>query len=78
MEAALLAALADGAGASPWALAEAVGRPDLREVVREWGERLARLLAADPRGAGAARRRLHPRQHSHRTAEVRTRAEEVE
>ncbi|MGW0828166.1 ATP-binding protein [Streptomyces sp. NPDC002845] len=80
MRAALLAALAEGAGGDAGrraveelaralgleagasaqesaqalqALAEAAGRPDRREAVRTWGDRVADLLAADPRVAGA-------------------------
>ena len=73
MRAALLAALAEGAGGdagrrmveelarasgldtgvSAQVLAEVAGRPDRRDAVRAWGDRVADLLAADPRIAGA-------------------------
>ncbi|GAA2289875.1 AfsR-like transcriptional regulator TcrA [Streptomyces atrovirens] len=79
MEAALLAALAEGAGgdggrraverlaravgldagAPARDIAEAAQDPARREAVREWGEALADLLAADPRGlAGAVARAM--------------------
>jgi tetratricopeptide (TPR) repeat protein len=79
MEAALLAALAEGAGgdggrraveelaravgldagASARDIAEAAQDPARREAVREWGEAVAGLLAADPRGvAGAVARAM--------------------
>ncbi|MER7485008.1 tetratricopeptide repeat protein, partial [Streptomyces sp. NPDC126497] len=79
MEAALLAALAEGAGgdggrraverlaravgldtgASAREIAEAAEGPARREAVREWGETVADLLAADPRGvAGAVARAM--------------------
>ncbi|OSP44364.1 regulator [Streptomyces sp. 13-12-16] len=79
MEAALLAALAEGAGgdggrraverlaravgldtgASARDIAEAAQDPARREAVREWGETVADLLAADPRGiAGAVARAM--------------------
>ncbi|MFF9484072.1 tetratricopeptide repeat protein [Streptomyces sp. NPDC014676] len=79
MEAALLAALAEGAGgdggrraverlaravgldvgASAQEIAEAAQDPARREAVREWGEALADLLAADPRGlAGTVARAM--------------------
>ncbi|MFD7766240.1 tetratricopeptide repeat protein [Streptomyces sp. NPDC059787] len=79
MEAALLAALAEGAGgdggrraverlaravgldvgAPAREIAEAAEEPARREAVREWGETVAELLAADPRGvAGAVARAM--------------------
>ncbi|MFE4051750.1 tetratricopeptide repeat protein [Streptomyces sp. YIM B13518] len=79
MEAALLAALAEGAGgdggrramerlaravgldagASVRDIAEAAQDPARRKAVREWGETVADLLAADPRGlAGAVARAM--------------------
>ncbi|MFC8424247.1 tetratricopeptide repeat protein [Streptomyces sp. NPDC057236] len=79
MEAALLAALAEGAGgdggrraverlaravgldagASVRDIAEVAQDPARREAVREWGETVADLLAADPRGlAGAVARAM--------------------
>ncbi|MER6625410.1 tetratricopeptide repeat protein [Streptomyces sp. NPDC000931] len=79
MEAALLAALAEGAGgdggrraverlaravgldagAPAGDIAEAAQDPERREAVREWGETVADLLAADPRGvAGAVARAM--------------------
>ncbi|KOV19343.1 regulator [Streptomyces sp. XY152] len=79
MEAALLAALAEGAGgdggrraverlaravgldagASVRDIAEAAQDPARREAVREWGETVADLLAADPRGlAGTVARAM--------------------
>ncbi|MFJ2947865.1 tetratricopeptide repeat protein [Streptomyces sp. NPDC087226] len=79
MEAALLVALAEGAGgdggrraverlaramgldagASAREIAGAAADPARRDAVREWGEALADLLAADPRGlAGAVARAM--------------------
>ncbi|MFJ8083842.1 ATP-binding protein [Streptomyces sp. NPDC096205] len=42
-----------GAGGSMQALAEAAGRPEGREAVRAWGDRVADLLDGDPQVAGA-------------------------
>ncbi|WP_411090644.1 ATP-binding protein [Streptomyces sp. 049-1] len=79
MEAALLTALAEGAGgdggrraverlaravglhdgASVRNIAEAASEPAWRDAVREWGEAVADLLAADPQGiAGAVARAM--------------------
>ncbi|WP_327378038.1 SAV_2336 N-terminal domain-related protein [Streptomyces sp. CB02400] len=47
------------AGASAWEIAEAAADPVWREAVREWGEAVADLFAADPRGvAGAVARAM--------------------
>ncbi|MFD3618048.1 ATP-binding protein [Streptomyces sp. NPDC058676] len=45
-------------GASARELAEAARDPARREAVREWGEALADLFAADPQGAGAVARAM--------------------
>ncbi|MER5218025.1 hypothetical protein ABT063_47930 [Streptomyces sp. NPDC002838] len=47
-----------GPGASAWEIAEAMTDPARREAVREWGEAVADLLAADPQGAGAVARAM--------------------
>ncbi|MFI9762138.1 ATP-binding protein [Streptomyces sp. NPDC051963] len=48
----LTSALGLDAGASVQALAEAAGRPDRREAVQAWGDRVVELLGADPLVAG--------------------------
>ncbi|GAA3977758.1 tetratricopeptide repeat protein [Streptomyces plumbiresistens] len=47
-----------GAGASAREIVEAATDPARREAVREWGQAVADLLAADPRGAGAVARAM--------------------
>ncbi|WP_043682929.1 tetratricopeptide repeat protein [Streptomyces xylophagus] len=46
------------AGASARKIAEAAKDPAWRDAVREWGEALAGLLAADPQGAGLVARAM--------------------
>lgn len=57
-----------GAGGSVQALAEAAGRPEGREAVRAWGDRVADLLDGD-------RRRTEARTYCRKAADAYTRAD---